>query len=177
VAEGSRAGREAAIPPAVLTTGQILAQLTETPRRLAALAGGATPDRLAAAPAPGEWSPRHVLAHLHSCADVRGSAIARILAEEQPVIQAIDPRAWTERTDYRDLDFDTSLRAYMAQRAALLAVLEALPADDWQSQATVRGAGTPLVRTVHSFAGRLAIHERPHLNQIARASAAPIARP
>ena len=44
-----------------------------------------------------------------------------------------------------------------------------LAPETWSRTATVTGAGKPFVHTVHSYAQRLAIHERPHVKQIERA--------
>jgi hypothetical protein len=60
------------------------------------------------------------------------------------------------------------LRAFAAQRAELMAVLERLPAGGWSRTATVTGAGKVLERTVLSYAQRLVDHERPHIMQIER---------
>jgi len=61
-----------------------------------------------------------------------------------------------------------SLRAFMKQRAELLALLRPLPTKGWSRSATVTGAGTPRDRTVLEYARRLADHERIHVKQIAR---------
>jgi hypothetical protein len=150
------------------TIEQILTLLAETPRRLAALTDGLAPARLRSAPSDVEWSANDVLAHLRACADVWGDCIAAILAEDHPTLRAVDPRTWIKQTDYLDLEFGPSLRAFAAQRAALLAVLEPLPPEGWARAATVRGAGAPLVRTVHTYAQKLARHERPHVKQVER---------
>ncbi len=77
--------------PSSLTTEQVLALIAEAPTRIAALrrcltgaaATGTTRD---------EWPANEVLAHLRSCADVWGSCIATIIAEDRPTIRAINPR-------------------------------------------------------------------------------------
>ena len=91
-----------------------------------------------------------------------------MLAEEGPTLRAINPRTWINQTNYLDLEFRPSLRAFTTQRADLLAVLEPLPPEGWSRAATVTGAGVPLVRTVRFYAEWLARHERPHLKQIER---------
>lgn len=73
-----------------------------------------------------------------------------------------------DRRDYPDLAFRPSFDAFADQRAALLVILNELPADDWSRVATVTGAGKPLGRTVHFYAQWLATHERTHLRQIQR---------
>jgi hypothetical protein len=157
---------------------QVLTLLAETPTRIAALTAGLPPTHLQTSPDPDEWSANDVLAHLRACADVWGGCIAAMLAEDRPTLRAVDPRAWIKQTDYRDLDFQSSLRAFITQRAELLAVLESLPPDGWTRAATVTGAGKPLVRTVHMYAQRLGRHERPHVKQIERlVNAMPMAHP
>ncbi|HVC23113.1 MAG TPA: hypothetical protein VNH82_06780 [Candidatus Dormibacteraeota bacterium] len=54
-----------------------------------------------------------------------------ILAEERPTIRAVNPRSWIEKTDYLELEFKGSLRAFATQSADLLAVLGPLPPQDW----------------------------------------------
>lgn len=151
-----------------VTVEQVLALLGPAPARIAALTDGLMPAHLRTRPAPDEWSTNDVLAHLRACADVWGDCIATILAEDNPTIRAIDPRTWMTRTNYPDLEFRPSLEAYAAQRAALMAVLETLTPAAWAREATMRGAGKPIRRSVLGFARRLAIHERPHLKQIGR---------
>jgi hypothetical protein len=154
--------------PKSLTIEQILTMLAEAPPRLAALTAGLTPAQLHTSPSEGEWSANDVLAHMRSCTDMWGNCIDRIIAEDQPTIRAVNPTTWIKSTDYPELDFQPSLHAFTTQRAKLLAVLEPLPPEGWSRAATVTGAGKPIVRTVFSFARRLALHERPHVKQIER---------
>jgi hypothetical protein len=156
------------MPGKAFTIEEILTLLAETPQRLAALTERLTPAELRAAHGHDEWSANDVLAHLRSCADVWGTCIATILADDRPTIRAVDPRTWIKSTDYPELEFRPSLQVFTAQRSELLAVLEALPPDDWSRAATVTGAGRPLERTVFSFAQRLARHERSHVKQVGR---------
>lgn len=156
------------MPRKLLSIEQILAILTETPQRIAALSAGLSEGQLHARPEPGEWSANEVLAHLRACADVWGDCMALILAEDEPTIQAVHPRTWIKKTDYGQQAFASSLQAFTAQRADLLAVLESLAPQAWEREATVTGAGKPRVWTVYGYARRLARHEEPHVEQIAR---------
>jgi hypothetical protein len=142
--------------------------LSATPTRIAALTDRLTPAQLGTAPGLDEWSANDVLAHLRSCADMWGNYIRRILAEDRPTIRAVSPRTWMTETDYLNLEFPPSLRAFTTQRADLLAVLEPLAPQDWSRAALVTGVGRPLERTVLDYAERLARHERPHVKQIQR---------
>lgn len=155
------------MPRTLLMPERALALLAEAPRRLAALTRGLSEAQLHRAPERGEWSANEVLAHLRACADTRGEAIRTILASDHPTFRAVNPLTWIKETDYLDLDFRPSLRAFTKQRAALVRILEALPPRGWSRAAIVTGAGRPLERTVLEYADWVAVHERPHLKQFA----------
>jgi len=80
----------------------------------------------------------------------------------------MNPTRWIKSTDYPDLDFAPSLRAFTRQRAKLLALLRPLPRASWSRRATVTGAGRPRERTIGEYALWLANHERSHLRHIER---------
>lgn len=151
-----------------LPPDEILTMLQSAPPRLAALTAGLGPTQLRTPPAPNEWSANDVLAHLRACADMWGGAILTILAGDKPTVRAINPRTWIKQTNYLDLKFQPSLRAYTVQRNELVRVLEALKPQGWSRTATVTGAGKRLERSVLFYAEWLALHERPHLKQIGR---------
>ena len=151
-----------------LTIDQLLDQLKEQPEAIAKLTADLPRGRLRRVPSPGEWSANDVLAHLRSCADMWGRYIAMILAEDRPTIRAINPATWIKSTNYPDLEFAASFRAFVEQRAELLASLRPLPKAAWSRTATVTGAGRPRERTVMEYARWLANHERSHVKHIAR---------
>ena len=155
-----------------MTVPQVLDQLRTTPVRLRELTAGVPPQTLRTSPAPDEWSANEVLAHLRACSDRWGDCATRIVEEDHPRLRATNPRIWITKTDYPELEFAPSLRAFVRQRKALLAVLDRLEPDEWLRTGTLVGAGKPVDLTAHSYAERLARHERPHVKQIARTLAA-----
>jgi DinB family protein len=154
------------------TVEQVLDQLHATPQQLRQVARDVAPELLRIPPAPGEWSANDVLAHLRACADKWGGCAMRIVQEDRPQLRGTEPRIWITKTDYPDLEFAPSLRAFARQRKALLTVLDGLTPVDWRRTGTLVGAGRPVDLTAHSYAERLARHERPHVKQIAKAVAA-----
>jgi hypothetical protein len=152
----------------LLPLEELLDRLREGPRRITMAAKNESADRLHARPARDEWSASEVLAHLRACADVWGDAIGRIIEDDHPTIRGVSPRHFIKGTDYTEQDFQRALRAFKAQRTRLLDALEALSDEGWAREATITGAGKPLVRTVYDYVERLARHERPHLKQIER---------
>jgi hypothetical protein len=151
-----------------LTIDHVLTRLTDQPKEIAALTAGLPRGRLHRSPRRGEWSVNDVLAHLRSCGDMWGKYMATIIAEDRPTIRAMNPTTWIKSTNYPELEFAPSLRAFTKQRAELLALLRRLPKTAWSRSATVTGAGRPRERTVLDYARWLANHERSHLKHIAR---------
>lgn len=151
-----------------MTVEQILSILRDTPERLKGLTGDLTEAKLHIAPEPGEWSVTEIAAHLRSCADVWGQAIETIAVTDHPKIRAVSPTTWIKSTDYRELAFATSFQEFTKQRDELLALLGQLPDEAWSLSATVLGGGRPLELTIHSFANRLARHERTHWRQVTK---------
>ena len=151
-----------------LTIDQVLTQLQDQPEAIAALTAGLPRARLHSPPSRGEWSVNDVLAHLRSCADMWGKYIALIIAEDHPTYRAMNPTTWIKSTNYPELEFAPSLRAFTKQRAELLALLRPSPEAAWSRSATVTGAGRPRERTVMEYARWLANHEQSHVKHIAR---------
>ncbi len=156
------------MPRQLMTTEQILSILRDTPERLSDLTANLTESELHAAPEPGEWSVTEIAAHLRSCADVWGQTIEIIAATDHPTIRAVSPATWIKSTNYGELPFASSLQAFGIQRGQLLALLGHLPDLGWLRTATVLGGGRPLELTLHSYANRLARHERTHWRQVAK---------
>jgi hypothetical protein len=155
--------------PYELTIDEVLTILRSAPADLSVAAKGVAPARLQAASEPGEWSAAEILAHIRSCCDVWGGCIGRIVDEDVPAFRAVSPRTYIRKTNYAELIYADSLRAYAEQRAGLLAVLDALGAAGWARIAMVKqmtGQITP--RSVFYFANRLAGHEDEHVRQIER---------
>ena len=156
------------MPRTLLTIEQALTLLAATPARIAALTADLTPVQLRTKPNHDDWSANDVLAHLRACADMWGDCIVVMIAEDRPILRAVNPRTWIKQTNYLALEFRPSLRSFTKQRAGLLAVLEPLPRAGWSRAATVTGAGKVLERTVLLYADWLARHERPHVKQVER---------
>src|SRR5689334_3011209 len=85
------------------------------------------------------WSANDILAHIRSCADVWGGSMEKMLEQDHPKLGYIHPRQWVKRTNYLDLDFQTSFKAYKSQRKKLIQMLKKLPLKDWARGALIQG--------------------------------------
>ena len=155
------------MPSRPLTVEEIMAILSDTPGRLAAIVGEVEESLLHVPPTDGEWSANDVLAHLRACSDVLGGNMLRIVAEDQPSWRAMNPRTWQGKSGYHDWQFAPALAAFVAQRRELLEVLRSLPSEAWERTATV---AVPPNRTfeysVRYYGDWLAGHERAHLKKL-----------
>ena len=144
----------------------ILRQLRVGPPQIEALTENLSPADLRRRLTPDEWSINDNLAHLRAASDVWGSYVARIVAEDHPSFTSVNPRARMRKTDYPELEFAPSFRAFTEQRAALLGILEPLGSEGWARTATVKVYGELFEYTVQYYGSKLARHEAVHIPQI-----------
>ena len=76
-----------------LGENDVRAVLARTPERLAEIVGELTAEQVEAAPAPGKWSVREVLAHLVDCDTAFGFRMRQVYGGE-PNLQPFDQTAW-----------------------------------------------------------------------------------
>jgi hypothetical protein len=147
-------------------TESVLRLLAATPRRIASLSQGVEISKLHFRPHPDSWSANDILAHLRACADVWGKSIVEMITRDHPTLRYISPRTWIRKTDYLELEFRGSLRAFTDQRRELLRALKGLAMKDWSRSATFTATTRGREQTVFSYACRIAEHERGHCDQI-----------
>ena len=147
---------------------QLIRDLAAVPDLIAALAAGHDNRQLTSRPDPNTWSASDVLAHLRSCAEVRGKWIAAMLDRDHPTIRAVSPRSAFRK--YVDRDFGQSLKEFAAERAGLVERLQGLDDTGWARGLTFTGASPRRTeQSVVRCATDLLEHERIHLEQIKQA--------
>jgi len=147
-------------------TESVLRLLAATPRRIASLSRDVEISKLHFRPHPDSWSTNDILAHLRACADVWGKSIVEMIIRDHPKLRYISPRSWIRKTDYLELEFRGSLKAFTDQRRELLRALKGLAIKDWSRSATFTTTTRGHEQTVFSYACRIAEHEHKHCDQI-----------
>jgi hypothetical protein len=147
-------------------TESLLKLLAATPRRIASLSREVEISKLHFRPHPDSWSANDILAHLRACADVWGKSIVDMITGDHPKLRYISPRSWIRKTDYLELEFRVSLKAFTDQRRELLRALKGLSIEDWSCSATFTATTKGREQTVFSYARRIAEHENKHCDQI-----------
>jgi DinB superfamily len=147
-------------------TERILRLLAATPRRIASLSRGVEISKLHFRRRQDSWSANDILAHLRACADVWGKSIVEMITRDNPKLRYISPRSWIRKTDYLELEFRGSLKAFTDQRRELLRALKGLAIKDWSRSATFTAKTKGPEQTVFSYACQIAEHENKHCDQI-----------
>ena len=133
----------------------------------AALAG-ITEAELDRQPAePDGWTARQVAHHLADSESMAYIRLRRLIAEDDPLIQAYDEPEWARRLHY-DRPIETSVAVLAAVRAASLQLLESLTPAEWLRTGTHSESGPYSVEGwLEIYAG----HSHDHADQIRRARA------
>ena len=147
-------------------TESVLRLLADTPRRISSLSRDVEISKLHFRPNPDSWSANDILAHLRACADVWGKSIVEMITRDHPKLRYISPRGWIRKTDYLELEFRGSLKAFTDQRRELLKTLKGLAIKDWSRSATFTATTRGREQTVFNYACRIAEHESKHCDQI-----------
>jgi hypothetical protein len=158
-------------PAPRFTFDEVIERLAGAPGRIAAATGARSEAALLEPLDPGGWSARDVLGHVRACDRTWGAYIAGILDEDQPAFRAASPRSTIRDTDYLDVPFGASLRAFTDDRARLVARLRDAGPDGLARTALVTLAGRGKEeRTAFYYADRLADHELEHVQQLERSA-------
>jgi hypothetical protein len=147
----------------------ILEILSATPAILVGLAESLGPDRLAAAPAPGKWSPAKILAHLADTDLAFGYRLRQILAQNpakypgEPAhsIQPFDQDRWA--ASYEGIPAQQALAAFTALREWNLLLIRNAPSSAGAIPATHPERGSLTFQTIIET---LAGHDLNHLQQL-----------
>jgi DinB superfamily len=140
----------------------LLESYEAAPARIAAAAVGHG-ARLAEPPAPGEWSPRDILAHIRAADEILSPRLIQILVRDEPPLPSFDERRWAEVMGYATLDFDRLQATFAYRRAEMARVLRQLPPEGWQRVGIHEERGP---RTVLRLLRVLVEHEAEHVAQI-----------
>ena len=105
--------------------------ITEVDKALA----GATPEELDRRPGPDEWSAREVAHHLADSETMSTIRLRRLIAEDDPLIQAYDEPEWARRL-YYDRPIEASIEAFKSARRTTAEILARMTDAEWSRQGT-----------------------------------------
>ena len=139
-------------------------ELAAVPKLIAGIVSGHDEARLTWRADAKTWSASDLLAHLRSCAEVRGKWIAAMLDRDNPTLRAVSPRSAFRK--YVDRDVAVSLKEFTEERATLVKRLQSLDEAGWKRTLTFTGASPRSSHpSVTDCAWGLVQHEKDHLQQ------------
>jgi len=128
-----------------------IADLLERFRRGAELVAvsitGAAGSELDYAPEQGKWTIRQIVAHLSDAEIVGTMRMRRVIAEDDPKLEAFDQNAWAANLDYARRKTSQTLETFRRMRGENYELLKELP------EAAFERAG------IHSERGRLTLKQ------------------
>lgn len=142
---------------------QLIADYAAGPRVLADAVAGLTPEQLKTRCAPGQWSILEVVAHICDAELLYADRIKRVLAEDAPPLQKMDPDQFAARLAYHKRDLQEELTAIAGLRAHVARLLRTLTGEDF-GRVGIHSADGPL--TVTQLLERVTKHIPHHVEFI-----------
>jgi uncharacterized damage-inducible protein DinB len=102
------------------------------PELLRRAVAGMTADELDAAPVPGKWSTRQVVAHVADFEPIYADRMKRVIAEERPTLFGGDPDVFAARLAYAERNVDEELEFIAIVRRHVGTILRAVTPDNFQ---------------------------------------------
>jgi len=117
-------------------------------------ASGLTPEQTQARPGPGDWSLAELVAHLADSDFVHADRIKRVIAEENPTLQAFPENAWLDRLHSARMPVDEAAALFGANRTWVARILRGLDDADFARTGTHTELGRQtlaeiVVKSVH----------------------------
>lgn len=135
--------------------------LGSTASAISVLLQAMAPQKAAASPAPGKWSPAQIVAHLADCEIAFGFRLRQTLAEDHHVLQPFDQDQWA--VQYGATKAADALAAFTALRHwNLLLIAQALPANAGKRVTHPERGTMTFAAIVETMAG----HDLNHLAQL-----------
>jgi len=147
------------------TRDQLIAKYKDGYRQVSTALNGASAKELAVKPAPGKWSAVDVVHHLADSEMTAAIRLRRLLAEENPRIEAYDQDRFAGAL-YYDRPLDASLQAFRYARESTAEILSRLTDAQWQRKGTHSETGA---YGVEKWLETYAKHAANHADQIRRA--------
>lgn len=140
---------------------ELLERFRRGPDVVAVAATGVAGSQLDYSPAPGKWTIRQIVCHLADAELVTGVRLRRVIAEQDPLLEAFDQDAWALRLGYAQRRFSAALESFRRLRQENYELLRALPAEAFERRGRHSERGPlRLIELVRSGAAHAEAHAR-----------------
>ena len=125
-----------------------------------------TDDKLDKSYAKGKWTVKEILHHIADAETVLYDRIRRIISEEKPVIWAFDQDAWCKALNYKEMPLIQNEIIYQSVRDSITGLAENFYLKLADKEFIHSETG---LRTLKDEFDKVAVHNKHHLEQIAKA--------
>ncbi len=101
------------------------------PELLAYASQGLSPEQSLGRPGPGLWSIAELVAHMVDSDSVGVERMKRVIAQENPTLQAYDENAWIDRLDSQSMPIDEGVALFTANRVWMTRILRKCSEGDF----------------------------------------------
>ncbi len=143
---------------------QAVERLRTTPDEVATLMAGMSEEARNKQPAPGEWSIRQVVTHLHDSQKVLQTRIELLMSQDHPSLASQAVFEWAGKETPRPSTTQDVFAEYTDLRGDILDRLDGITLKDWWRSGFHEEFGDVTLRQQVSY---FAAHETVHLPQIA----------
>lgn len=144
---------------------EVLERLRRGPELIAAVLTGAAGSEVDFRPGPAEWSVRLIVAHVSDSEIAATFRLRRIIAEENPTLEAYDQDAWAGRLDYERRKPSQSLETFRRLRQDNYELLRGIAPEAFARTGNHTERG---VISLLDLAKLVAAHAESHAVQIRR---------
>ena len=113
----------------------------EGPDRLRSAVGGVGREQMILRPIPGKWSVLEVVCHLADTDANIAHRIKRILSEDRPAFDRVQPDLMQAALAYHERDVEEELTLFVVGRRQVGRILAASPAEAWERTGVVCDRG------------------------------------
>lgn len=140
-----------------------ISELLERYRRGAELVAvamtGAAGSELDFSPAPDQWSIRQIIAHLSDAELVGAMRFRKVIAEDNPALEAFDQEAWARNLDYSRRKPSQTLETFRRIRAENYELLKSVPEQAFERKGNHSERGPlSLLQLLHGYAEHAEAH-------------------
>lgn len=129
------------------------------PELLTYAAQGLGPEREQARPGPGAWSVAELVAHMVDSDSVGIERMKRVIAEDNPTLQAYDQDAWIARLDAQSMPVAEGVALFAANRGWMTRILrKCAEADFARSGLHTEDGPKTLAKLLAGYVGHLDYH-------------------
>ena len=146
-----------------LDSNDLLDELERVSQQLIEQVNDFLPAQANFSSAPGEWSSKEVLCHLHDADLIYIQRVKKMLLEDEPILKAFNPEVLAEENNYPSQEWSLVLREFVETRQQLINNFRSLRPGQWYKAGLHQELGRI---NMFDIVESIVEHTRMHLAQV-----------